>query len=82
MPKLNAAFPIVDTDGKMEQIFRIWAGQVNDALPLTGIGSPEGVIFAVQFSLYLDKTGSAGSIEYRKMQTDIAGDNKKGWLAV
>ena len=82
MAKLNAAFAIVDDSGKMEQAFRVWSGQVNDSLPLTGSGSPEGVVFAVQFSLYLDTAGSAGAIEYRKMLPNIGGDTKQGWLAV
>ena len=52
------------------------------SIPITGTGSPEGVVEAVQFSLYLDSAGSAGSIQYRKMQPEIAGDRRRGWVAV
>lgn len=82
MPQLNAALPIVGKDGTMEPAFRDQMNKVNKNLPLTGIGSPEGVVFAPQFSLYLDTAGVSGSIEYRKMLTDISGDRKQGWVAV
>lgn len=82
MPQLNAALPIVGEDRTMEPAFRDQMNRLNNNLPLTGTGSPEGVIEAPQFSLYLDTTGVSGSIEYRKMLTDIAGDRKQGWVAV
>jgi len=82
MAKLNTSFPVVDNTGKAEQSFRLWATQVETALPVIGEGSPEGNVYAPQFSLYIDKLGLAGAIEYRKMLTDIAGDNTKGWMAV
>jgi|TARA_R110002072_G_scaffold99672_2_gene219219 hypothetical protein len=51
-------------------------------MPIVGTGSPEGVIEAVQYSLYLDSTGSAGAIQYRKMIPSIGGDRKQGWILV
>tara|TARA_R110000782_G_scaffold81321_1_gene160726 strand:- start:1061 stop:1216 length:156 start_codon:yes stop_codon:yes gene_type:complete len=51
-------------------------------MPIVGTGSPEGVIEAVQYSLYLDGTGSAGAIQYRKMLPSIGGDRKQGWILV
>jgi len=47
-----------------------------------GTGSPEGVIEAAQYSLYLDSSGGASAIQYRKMQPQIGGDRTKGWILV
>ncbi len=80
--KLNQGQPIVDPDGTMAQPFRQFTQEASLSIPITGTGSPEGVVEAVQFSLYLDTSGSAGSIAYRKMQPDVAGDRTKGWIAV
>jgi len=66
----------------MEQPFRQFTQEAALSIPITGAGSPEGVVEAVQFSLYLDTTGSAGSIQYRKMQPEIGGDRTRGWIAV
>ena len=80
--KLNQGQPIVDPDGTMAQPFRQFTQEAALSIPITGAGSPEGVVEAVQFSLYLDTTGSAGSIQYRKMTPEIGGDRKKGGIAV
>jgi hypothetical protein len=82
MPQLNAALPIVFGDGTMQAPFRDQMNRLNNALPLVGVGSPEGVLEAPQYSLYIDSAGTAGNIEYRKMLTDIAGDRSMGWLLV
>lgn len=79
---LNPAEPIVNPDGTMKSKFRDLLIQLTDQLPLEGSGSPEGVLFAPQYSTYLDTAGGAGSIEYRKMLPDIAGDKTKGWVQV
>lgn len=78
-PRLNASLPITQND-LMTQYFRQWTQEASLSIPIIGIGSPEGVIEALQYSLYLDKTGSTGTIEYRKMLPDIAGDTKMGWV--
>lgn len=80
--KLNQGQPIVEPDGTMAQPFRQFTQEASLSIPITGSGSPEGVVEAVQFSLYLDTAGGAGSIQYRKMQPDVAGDRTKGWVAV
>lgn len=80
--KLNQGQPIVEPDGTMAQPFRQFTQEASLSIPITGSGSPEGVVEAVQFSLYLDTSGGAGSIAYRKMQPDVAGDRTKGWIAV
>ena len=82
MPQLNAGQPIVRVDGTMQQPFQDQMNTLYRYLPIIGTGSPEGVIEALQYSLYLDSAGVSGSIEYRKMLTDIAGDKTMGWIAV
>jgi hypothetical protein len=80
--KLNAAQPIVGPNGTMEQPFRQFTQEAALSIPIVGTGSPEGVVEARQYSLYLDESGSAGSIQYRKMQPEIGGDRTRGWVAV
>ena len=80
--RLNAGQPVVGDDGTMEAPFREHMLILGNNLPIVSSGSPEGVIAAPQFSLYIDSAGAAGTIEYRKMQTDIAGDITQGWVLV
>ena len=80
--KLNAGQPIVESNGTMSQAFRQFTQEASLSIPIIGSGSPEGVIEAVQYSLYLDTTGAAGAIQYRKMLPSIAGDRKQGWILV
>lgn len=81
-PRLNAAQPIVQPDGTMAQPFRQFTQDASLSIPIVGDGSPEGVVEARQYSLYIDSTGTVGNIQYRKMQPDVAGDKSKGWLLV
>jgi hypothetical protein len=81
-PFLNASQPIVDDSGKMAQAFRSWTLEASLSIPIVGTGSPEGVVDARQFQLYIDSTGTAGSIEYRKMLSEIGGDRTQGWILV
>jgi len=82
----SAVRPIVNPDGEQEQAFRTWTREVTEAVnfltPATGTGSPEGVLIAPLNKLYIDTTGGAGALEYRKILADIAGDTTKGWQAV
>lgn len=78
-PRLNQSNPIVNADGTMTEVFRQWAQQVGLSIPITGSGSPEGSIEALQFQLYIDTVGNA---QYRKMLPNIAGDTKQGWVAM
>lgn len=81
-PRLNAAQPIVEPNGTMSQPFRTWTLDASLSIPIIGTGSPEGVVTARQYSLYIDSAGAAGSIEYRKMLPDIGGDVTQGWKLV
>lgn len=83
MPSLlNAAQPIVEKNGTMAQAFRDAMIKVQNQLPINGTGSPEGVINAPQYSLYLDNAGGAGAIQYRKMLPSISNDTAQGWVLV
>jgi len=66
----------------MAQPFRQFTQDASLSIPIVGDGSPEGVVEARQYSLYIDSTGTTGNIQYRKMQPDVAGDKSKGWLLV
>ena len=79
---LNASQPITEENGTMTQVFRTWALEQSDTVPIVGAGSPEGNVDANQFRLYIDSTGTTGAIEWRKMLADIAGDTKMGWVLV
>ena len=80
--QLNAAKPIVRPDGTMQPQLRDQMNRLDNNLPIIGTGSPEGVVEALQYTLYIDSSGTAGAIEYRKMLTDIGGDKTMGWVAV
>lgn len=81
-PRLNSAQPIVLPDGTMAQPFRQFTQDASLSIPIIGTGSPEGVVEARQYSLYIDSAGTTGSLQYRKMQPDIGGDKSQGWVAV
>lgn len=81
-PRLNVAQPIVNEDGTMAQPFRQFTQDASLSIPIVGTGSPEGVVEARQYSLYINSAGTTGSIEYRKMLPNIGGDTTQGWIAV
>ena len=80
MKRLNAATVLVDANGAPTPPFRDYLTRLENNLPILGDGSPEGVVEADLYSLYINRTGAP--IEYRKMSTDIGGDKTQGWLAV
>ena len=81
-PRLNAGQPIVEDDKTMAQAFRQWTQQASLSIPIIGSGSPEGVVSALQYSLYINTAGTTGTLQYRKMLPSIAGDVTQGWVAV
>lgn len=78
----NASRPFVMGDRTLEKQARDLILKLENQLPIVGSGSPEGVVKAPLYAVYLDKNGSAGSIQYRKMQASIGGDATKGWVGV
>ena len=79
---INSAQPIVNEDGAMSDVFRVWMLQVTRNVPYVGTGSPEGVIEAPQYSLYIDEAIPTVPVQYRKMLPEIGGDRSKGWVVV
>jgi hypothetical protein len=81
-PLLDSSLPIVDDSGRMSAQFRTWTLKANLAITITGIGSPEGVVDALQTQEYMDTTGAAGAIKWIKRDADIGGNTKRGWVLV
>ena len=79
---LNASQPIVNNNGIMEQPFRNTMIRLANNLPIIGTGSPEGVVEAPQYSLFIDETIPLSPVEYRKMLPFIGSDRKSGWAVV
>ncbi len=80
--RLNITAPFLDAEGYLTLESLDWTLTVSKWLPVLGSGSPEGVVSASQYSLYINTIGTTGSIEYRKMLSDIGGDKTQGWVAV
>lgn len=80
--QLNDSNPIVEDDGNMIRRFSIWTKAVTNLDPLSGEGSPEGIIEADQFRLYVDTIGTTGNVLYVKRNSDIGSDKKQGWILV
>ncbi len=74
--------PIVDEEGRQTQELNAWVDAITRSLPLRGVGSPEGVVEGVQTQLYMDETGSPGSVLYIKQVPSIGGDATLGWVLV
>ena len=76
--------PMIEKDATPSFDLRDWAknitDQVNFLTPESGVGSPEGVVSAKVWKEYFDTTGTAGNIDYRKRDDDIAGDDTQGWI--
>jgi len=81
LPQLNAGQAIVKKDGTMEPVFRDRMNAFTAQFPIIGVGPPETVVPGEYLQVYIDVTGTSGSIEYRKMAM-IPGDKTIGWVAV
>lgn len=80
--KLNQAQPIVLPNGTMDQAFNSWALLVSNNLFIVGTGTPEGIVEAAQYSLFIDEAVPLIPVQFRKMLPEIGGDRTKGWAAV
>ncbi len=78
----NATNRITDESGHMSQPFREHMLFLGRSTEIIGTGSPEGVVLASQYTLYIDETVPTVPVQYRKMLTDIGGDIKQGWIQV
>lgn len=73
---------IVNNNGIMTDQFRIFTYLLSRLDLFSGTGSPEGVVEAQPKQIYMDTTGTAGSILYIKRDASVAGDKSKGWILV
>jgi len=80
--KLDSSNRIVNDDGTITQVFRTWALQVSNNIPIVSTGSPEGVVEAPQYSLYIDEAVPLIPVQYRKMLPQITNDRTKGWVVI
>lgn len=74
--------PVVNDSGRMESSFRNFLNDLVDMYPLSGSGSPEGVVSALPMRQYMDTDGTAGAILYIKRDSNIGGDKTLGWILV
>lgn len=63
---------------RMDEFLRAITLQVNQNIPTSGTGSPEGVVTAEPFKTYLDTAAAAGSNYYVKK----TGSGSTGWQLV
>jgi len=80
--KLDVNRPLVDEEGLPDQIMRAWVVRVTNTMVIVGTGTPEGVVLAAQYSLYVDEAVPTVPVQYRKMLPEIAGDRTQGWVVV
>lgn len=73
---------IVDDQGVMTDRMEGWTDTIGRLPILIGSGTPEASVKASITTLYMDTSGSAGSILYIKRDADTAGDQTKGWILV
>lgn len=78
----NPTQPIVGQNDNMLLPFQTWTQIMTRSVPITGTGSPEGIVEALKNSFYMDNTGAAGNILYVKRDADIGGDKSQGWILV
>lgn len=78
----HATQPIIDKEGKMEQVFRTWTQDITRLDLIIGTGSPEGVIDAEQGREYMDRSGTASALKYIKRDSNIGGDSTQGWILI
>lgn len=81
IPAPDYSLQIVDSQLRQLREFNDWIEEVNRSIPLLGEGSPEEEVSGVQGQLYIDITGSSGSILYVKKLSGIGGDDTQGWIA-
>lgn len=74
--------PIVNDKGHQLQEMRTWMKAITEQSLVTGEGSPEGVLEAIQGSRYMDTTGATGSLIYYKRDSHINNDARFGWILV
>lgn len=84
--QLSVDTSIVEGDGSQTAQTRLFFKTLLEAIDefrvLDGVGSPEGVVEALQKKRYMDTSGTAGNIYYIKRDGDVLGDKTKGWILI
>lgn len=79
---LNSDRAIIEPTGEPTQQARFFFDDLADLAMIIGEGNPEGAVEGRQGALYMDQTGTTGSILYIKKLTSISGDVSQGWVLV
>lgn len=75
--------PLVNEDLSPSTQLNTWLKVVTDQSMIIGSGSPEGVVAAIQTSVYMDESGVTEAVLYIKRDADDGlGDTTKGWILV
>ena len=72
--------PFLDESAILNTEGRVAFEQLESRIPITGTGSPEGVVESIVGGIYFDLLGTTGSIIYIKLADDITGDKTAGWV--
>lgn len=84
MPKEQNSYlfnnELVDSDGNATDAMRRWMILTSDNSVAVGSGSPEGVLDAPQYTLYIDETDPENPVQYRKMLVSKNNDRSAGWV--
>ena len=78
--ELSTDRPIVEENGSLTLQSRAFFRIITDEALMIGVGPPEGVVEAEIGAQYMDETGAASNLEYRKQKDNIGGDKSKGWI--
>lgn len=79
---LGRSVKVVDSQGRATQELALFFESVSSLPIIIGTGDPEGAVAAAQSRLYMDSSGTTGSILYIKKYSDITGDKTQGWIPV
>ncbi len=77
--RLSPNMPCIDEMRRPMQNLRIIIEQLRSYVPLSGDGSPEGVVSANKLRLYMDDL--TGDVYIKKLD-GIGGDPKQGWVLI
>jgi len=82
VPKVAANNPITKEDGSPSDQLLFWFNLMTNRALIIGTGSPETFYEAAKGTVFMDESGTTGSILYIKKSADIGGDKTQGWILV
>ena len=79
----SSSRPLTNEDGSPSTQLNTWLRVITGQSMIIGIGSPEGVVEAIQTAVYMDEAGITEAVLYIKRDADDGlGDKTKGWILV